>query len=92
MKWSVALSACCVVLLAANIALLHQNRQLKAQISLPPPTLEAAAGAQMPDLRGFDPEANRLRCSTEKTREKSWCWFFLQHALSAIKTGQSGSR
>jgi hypothetical protein len=55
MKWSVALSACCVVLLAANIALLRQNRQLKAQISLPPPSLEAAVGAQVIDLKGFDP-------------------------------------
>ena len=44
MKWNVAISACCVVLLAANIALLRQNRQLKAQMSLPSPTLEAAAG------------------------------------------------
>jgi len=56
MKWNVAISVCCVVLLAANIGLLRQNRQLKAQLSLPPPTLEAAAGAQMPDLRGFDPD------------------------------------
>lgn len=56
MKWSVAISACCVVLLAANIALLRQNRQLKAQLSTPPPVLEAAAGTQVPDLRGFDPD------------------------------------
>ncbi|MBZ5508732.1 MAG: redoxin domain-containing protein [Acidobacteriia bacterium] len=56
MKWNVAVSFCCVVLLAANIALIRQNRQLKAQLSLPPPTLEAAAGTQMPDLRGFDPD------------------------------------
>lgn len=56
MKWSVAISACCVVLLAANLALIYQNQQLKAQLSLPPPALEAAAGAQMPDLRGFDPD------------------------------------
>jgi len=54
MKWTVALSACCVVLLAANIALIHQNSQLKAQLSLPPPAMEAAAGTQMPDLRGVD--------------------------------------
>lgn len=56
MKWNVAISACCVVLLAANIALLRQNRQLKAQLSAPPPALELATGKQMPDLRGFDPE------------------------------------
>jgi hypothetical protein len=42
------------VLLAANIALLHQNRQLKLQLSLPPPTLEAAPGVQVPDLHGLD--------------------------------------
>ena len=42
------------MLLAANIALIHQNRRLKAQLSLPPPTLEAAPGVQVPDLRGFD--------------------------------------
>jgi AhpC/TSA family len=56
MKWNVAISACCVVLLAANIALLRQNRQMKSQLSLPPPTMEAAAGARVPDLRGFGPD------------------------------------
>jgi len=55
-KWNVAISACCIILLATNIALIHQNRQLKAQLSQPPPALEAAAGTQMPDLRGFDPD------------------------------------
>jgi hypothetical protein len=53
-KWNIAISFCCVVLLAANIALVRQNRQLKTQLSLPPPTLEIAPGAQVPDLRGFD--------------------------------------
>jgi peroxiredoxin len=56
MKWSVAISACCVVLLAVNIALIHQNSQLKAQLSQPPPALELTTGTQMPDLRGFDPD------------------------------------
>jgi len=42
------------VLLAANIALIHQNSRLKSQLSLPPPTLEAAAGIQVPNLRGLD--------------------------------------
>jgi peroxiredoxin len=56
MKWSVTISACCVVLLGVNIALLHQNRQLKAQLSQPPPALELATGTRMPDLRGFDPD------------------------------------
>jgi peroxiredoxin len=54
LKWSFAISGCCLLLLAANIALIHQNKQLKARLALPPPQLEAAQGAQMPDLRGFD--------------------------------------
>lgn len=54
MKWNFAISGCCLVLLAVNIALIHQNSRLKAQLSLPPPSLEAVMGAQMPDLRGFD--------------------------------------
>jgi peroxiredoxin len=56
MKWSIAISACCVVLLAANIALIHQNSQLKARLALPPPQMEASQGAQVPDLKGFDPD------------------------------------
>lgn len=55
MKWNFAISGCCLLLLSANIALIHQNSQLKSQLALPPPALEAAAGAQMPDLRGVDP-------------------------------------
>lgn len=70
MKWNVAISACCVVLLAANIALLRQNRQLKAQISLPPPTLEAAAGTQMPDLKGFDPDGKPVEINYGKDLRK----------------------
>lgn len=54
MKWNLAISGCCLLLLAANIALVHQNSQLKARLALPPPTMEAATGAKMPDLRGFD--------------------------------------
>jgi peroxiredoxin len=54
LKWSFAISGCCLLLLAANIALIHQNNQLKARLALPSPQLEAAQGAQMPDLRGFD--------------------------------------
>ena len=71
MKWNVAISACCVVLLAANIALIHQNRQLKAQLSLPPPALEAAAGTQMPDLRGFDPEGKPVEIDLRKRPAES---------------------
>jgi len=53
-KWNFAISGCCLLLLAANIALLNQNSKLKAQLSVPPPALEATAGAQVPDLHGFD--------------------------------------
>jgi peroxiredoxin len=70
MKWTVALSACCVVLLAANIALIHQNNQLKSQLSLPPPALEAAAGTQMPDLRGFDPDGKPVEVEYGKDPRK----------------------
>lgn len=70
MKWSVAISACCIVLLAANIALIHQNNQLKAQLALPSPTLEAAAGAQMPDLKGFDPEGKPVEVDYGKDPRK----------------------
>jgi AhpC/TSA family len=54
LKWTFAISVCCLLLLAANIALIQQNSQLKARLAAPPPQLEAAQGAQMPDLRGFD--------------------------------------
>jgi len=54
MKWNFAISGCCLLLLAANIALLHQNSELKSRLSLAPPSLEAATGTQMPDLHGFD--------------------------------------
>ncbi len=70
MKWSVAISACCVVLLAANIALIHQNNQLKAQLSQPPPTLEIPAGTQMPDLRGFDPDGKPVEVDYGKDPRK----------------------
>jgi len=70
MKWNVAISACCVVLLAANIALLRQNNQLKAQLSLPPPALEVAAGTQMLDLRGFDPDGKPVEVDYGKDPRK----------------------
>jgi hypothetical protein len=53
LKWTFAISVCCLLLLAANIALIRQNSQLKVRLAAPP-QLEAAQGAQMPDLRGFD--------------------------------------
>ena len=58
MNWKLAISGCCLLLLAVNIALIRQNRELKAQLSQPPPTMEVAPGTQVPDLRGFD-ELNR---------------------------------
>jgi hypothetical protein len=54
MRWNVLISSCCILLLAVNIALIRQNRQLKAQLSAPSPNLEVARGAQMPELKGFD--------------------------------------
>ena len=52
-KWNVALAVCCAVLLPVNLALIRQNRQLKAQIGLPP-KMEAEIGAHVPELRGID--------------------------------------
>jgi peroxiredoxin len=76
MKWSVAISACCVVLLAVNIALIHQNRQLKAQLSQPPPALELTTGMQMPDLRGFDPEGKPVEVLYGKDPRKVLVFVF----------------
>jgi peroxiredoxin len=70
MKWTVAISACCVVLLAVNIALIHQNSQLKAQLSQPPPALEVTTGTQMPDLKGFDPEGKPVEVDYGKDPRK----------------------
>jgi peroxiredoxin len=70
MKWTVALSACCVVLLAANIALIHQNSQLKSQLSLPPPLMEASAGTEVPDLRGVDLEGKPVEMLYGKDSRK----------------------
>jgi peroxiredoxin len=56
MKWNYVISGCCVLLLGLNIALVYQNRELKSRLSVPPPVLQATAGAQMPDLKGFDPD------------------------------------
>jgi hypothetical protein len=70
MKWNVAISACCILLLGANIGLIHQNRQLKAQLSLPPPALEIAPGTQVTDLRGFDVSGKPLELSFGKDPRK----------------------
>ena len=54
MKWNIAVSAACVLLLVMNVALIRQNRQLKAQLSAPPPAMEAQPGSHVPDLQGYD--------------------------------------
>jgi peroxiredoxin len=54
MKATYALFACCALLLGVNIALVRQNRSLKAQLSSPSPNLEATVGASVPDLKGYD--------------------------------------
>jgi len=54
MKWNLAALACCIVLLAANFALLRQNQQLKSQLGQPPVPFEASAGTHVPDLAGHD--------------------------------------
>lgn len=70
MKWNFAISGCCLLLLSANIALLRQNSRLKAGLALPPPGLEASAGAQMPDLRGFDLEGKPVEVLYGKDSRK----------------------
>jgi len=69
-KWNFALSGCCLLLLAANIALIRQNSQLKARMAQPAPQMEAAHGAQMPDLKGFDLAGGRLEVAYGKDPRK----------------------
>jgi peroxiredoxin len=69
-KWNFALAGCCLLLLAANIALIRQNQDLKARVALAPPTLEAAAGAQMPDLHGFDQMGKQVEVAYGKDQRK----------------------
>lgn len=71
MNWKLAISGCCLLLLAANIALIRQNRELKAQLSLPPPTLEAAPGSQVPDLKGFDEQGRPVEVLYGKEPRKT---------------------
>jgi hypothetical protein len=56
-KWNFAISGCCLLLLSANVALIHQNSQLKAQLALPPPALRGLdlAGKPVEVLYGKDP-------------------------------------
>jgi len=70
-NWKFAISGCCLLLLAANIALIRQNRELKAQLSQPPPTMEAVPGSQVPDLRGFDEQGKPLEVLYGKEPRKT---------------------
>lgn len=70
MKWNFAISGCCLLLLAANILLIQQNKELKAQAALAPPSLEAATGAQMPDLHGFDQTGKPVEIAYGKDQRK----------------------
>jgi peroxiredoxin len=70
LKWSFAISGCCLLLLAANIALIRQNIQLKSQLTVPPPALEASAGAMVPDLRGVDLEGKKVEVAYGKDPRK----------------------
>src|SRR5205807_362303 len=69
-KWNFVIAGCCLLLLGANVALIHQNSQLKARLALPPPSLEASAGAQVPDLRGVDPEGKPVEVLYGKDSRK----------------------
>jgi peroxiredoxin len=70
MKWNFAISGCCLLLLAANIELMHQNSELKSRLSQAPPTLEAASGSQMPDLHGFDLKGKPIQVDYGKDPRK----------------------
>jgi peroxiredoxin len=69
-KWNLVLAACCLLLLGMNVALIRQNRILKEQISQPPPSLEAPIGAQMPELKGFDPTGRQFSIAYGKDPRK----------------------
>jgi len=64
------LGACCVILLALNVALIRQNRQLKRQAALPPPALELPAGTSVPELKGFDPSGKPIDLAYGKDPRK----------------------
>lgn len=70
MKWNFVLAACCLLLLGLDVALVRQNRTLKAQISQPPPSLEAPIGAQMPGLKGLDPSGRQFSIEYGKDPRK----------------------
>jgi hypothetical protein len=70
MKWTYTLIACCVLLLGINIALIRQNRALKAQLSGPPAGLEVEPGAAVPDLKGFDMNGKPLSIDYQQDHRK----------------------
>jgi peroxiredoxin len=76
MKWTYALLACCLLLLGINLALLYQNRALKAQLSAPPSGLEAEPGAPVPDLKGYDISGNPLTISYAQDSRKVLVFVF----------------
>ena len=77
MKWNILLAMCCLLLLALNVALITQNHSLKAQLAQEPLTTAAPAGAQVPDLRGFDVQGKPLLVSYRgETRRKVLLFVF----------------
>lgn len=76
MKWNYAISGCCVLLLALNIALIQQNRELKARLAVPPPLLQVPAGTQMPDLQGFDPDGKPVELHYGKDQRQVLVFVF----------------
>lgn len=75
-KWNIALGACCIALLAMNVALIRQNRQLKTQVSLPSPALEVPAGTSVPDLKGYDLSGRPVKLDYGKDPRKVLVFVF----------------
>jgi peroxiredoxin len=75
-KWNLAAWVCCIVLLAANIALIRQNRQLRAQLVQPPASFEAAPGAQVPDLAGHDLDGKPISIAYGQDQRKVLIFVF----------------
>ncbi|HEY6971330.1 MAG TPA: hypothetical protein VJA94_19120 [Candidatus Angelobacter sp.] len=70
MKWNIFLTACCLLLLGFDVALLRQNHSLKAQVAEAPLTTAAPAGTQVSDLRGFDVQGRPLLLSYHGARRR----------------------
>jgi peroxiredoxin len=76
MKWNIAVSACCLLLLVTNVALIQQNRKLKAQVSQPPPSMEVPAGTHVPDFNGHDIDGKQLSVSYGQDSRKVLLFVF----------------